>query len=537
MVVQIFSSQALIIHAVKILCALVWLASCASTNRNLELEYKNFISENRHREALQLIKGKQATLYTREEDDLLRALEIGSIHFKLGEYFQALQSFDKAYEIHKKLFTVRLAQKLEAAVTNDQNDHYYGSAFEGSTIRFQQSLLHYLLWQEGKYEAHQLDLYQDKNWTTQNIPEKILSDSERRSHLQSSRSILIEWDSYLTELKNKNPGKVEFKEDLMHKFWGAMVHQTIGLSQDLQTAKSLYVSTENVMLKYYNAYVQFNEKFQQYKNEYEKLHLKSPKDVLSFVESTRSANLIKKFAEDNLAILKDKKISNVSFLIEDGMISPVKVEKIDIPIPITVAPAGAYISNGEFQNFSVRLYGIGVTPKIYFEMPSIPLIPPTRNLQYEIFQVPQASNPDQMTALPIQKGDLPLINPMSEFQKQKMLDDRDALKTRIGARLIAKHLAAIASSYALYKLQEKSLGPSMAMLLAMSAYQVATLGIAESEKADVRMWTSLPNAYYFMNGYVPPGNYRFHILEDGKILQKKDFIINKDHQFELIRVP
>lgn len=85
-------------------------------------------------EARQLAEKKD--FYADEPSLLARYLEIGALHYLNGEYYQALQNFDKAQELSKKLYTKSISKSVAAQIAGDGLAPYTGEKYELSLLRF-----------------------------------------------------------------------------------------------------------------------------------------------------------------------------------------------------------------------------------------------------------------------------------------------------------------------------------------------------------------------------------------------------------------
>src|SRR5690606_2673265 len=127
--------------------------SCASHKKNYK-ELKNFTEKEDYARAIELIKSDE--FYPEERSRLLKYLELGTIFYLKGDYYQAFQNFDLASDLSDKLFTVSVSKKITSTVLSDNLDNYYGEKYERSLIRFYQALVHYKLYQTGSYEAYEI---------------------------------------------------------------------------------------------------------------------------------------------------------------------------------------------------------------------------------------------------------------------------------------------------------------------------------------------------------------------------------------------
>ena len=187
------------------------LTSCSTMQ---EREFRAKIAENvknkNYDEALKLAKDED--FYKSEKSKLLKKLEIGTIYYLDGKYYQALKSFEQAKKISDDLYTISVSKKI-SSIWDENMDNYYGEKYERSLIRFYLSLINYNLYKQGYYEEY-LD---NKNIK---VEKKVLTDNERNFHLNYARSSIIEWDSLLKSYQGETSGEPVYKNDMIAKVWG-----------------------------------------------------------------------------------------------------------------------------------------------------------------------------------------------------------------------------------------------------------------------------------------------------------------------------
>lgn len=114
--------------------------------------------------------------------------------------------------------------------------------------------------------------------------------------------------------------------------------------------------------------------------------------------------------------------------------------------------------------------------------------------------------------------DVPLINPMGDIAEEAVFESSAWTYTRTGFRLAAKHATAIAASFATYRaLGGGNRGQNNNDFLARNAavlqYIGAAKAIEESEKADTRFWSTLPNEIRLVDLDLNPGLYHLEIRQ------------------------
>lgn len=504
----------------------VLLSSCASTGRDETDKMLSLLKERKSNEAIEYAKSEK--FYNTEKDRLLKLLELGSLHFLNGDYFQALKNYDEAKDLSDKLFTISISKKLESSLSNDNSDNYYGEKFERSLLRFYQALTHINLYYQGKYESYKISKIDEttkKNVETI-IEEKILNDSEKRFHLQAARSVLIEWDSLLSSYKSTTGGVATFKEDLLAKLFGALIHELLGTSNDLSIAKNLYKSAKDVMLKYYNMYPIYNTKADSFRTEFQKLANMNKDDLAKLIEETESHKKLLTYIDVRLDALKGKNKQNVHLIIEDSLVQRKTVKAVSIPLPAGMVPAGIAQGDSNFAAFTAQLLLVGGSiverPKFYFELPELKLDTTVKN--YKI-RITNAKNEVVAESNPVIAGPISVIG---HYNLEENLAD---IQTKTGLRFLTKQIIAIGSAYALYQSQKKSLGESMAMLAATATYQIANKGIEVSERADLRSWTTAPRGIYLSSFNLKPGTYEAQVISGDAIISKISLIIDNTNSY------
>lgn len=445
------------------------------------------------------------------------------MHYYNGNFFQALKTFDEAKDLSDKLFTVSISKKVTAAVSNDNQDNYYGEKYERSLIRLYQVFSHFALSEADKYEAYSYEEMGAENKPViKTVPEKKLEDKDRRFHLIAARSVLLEWNSILDSYKAESGGKPAYKDDLMAKVFGAFIHERLGSSNDLQIAKNLYIEAKKILFKNFSIYKTYNEKNKDFIDSYSKLHLMNENDVKAkFVKQSHYYSVLDKYLDDRIKTLSGPTKHNVFFVISHGFVASKEVKKFDFPLPVANLPAGV-TDKGGFVGFSGKVLSAAANsvPKIYFELPTIPY----KEERAKLFTVVKDAS-----GKVISKEETALIDPLSEIAFQTLDDKSISDMAKVGARVAGKHLAALGVAYLLYNKQKGSMGDFGAMLLASGSYTAANKGIEMSEKADLRFWATLPSDYRLTSLALKPGTYTVEVItlnnNKEEVVSSKEFSV------------
>ncbi len=495
------------IQAVGKILLLLLVLGCSSLDRKNAEKLRSFVQQRNWPAALELTHDKK--FYKKERSRLLLWLERGFAHHLNRNHYQAIQYLSKAKELHEKLFTKSLSKKALTYIANESADIYYGEPHEISMMYFFLAYNYYMLYQKGIIEEHRpAQLMID----TKKLPinSQKLNEEEKRQKLFSARAIIIAWKNYLDCRQIETKGRPVYKEDLLANVFGAMIHEEIGSSGDRQIARSLYKQAQTLLFRYYNTYASFNNKYTDFIDKFDQLHKwKKNKIEDELVRPTSFANLLDKFLQVRLKSKSNDK--QVAFIINHRLIAPKEPQKFDFPIPVGEIAFFSKIQDGMSPIEFVAFLTSGAKdakPSISFELPRIPRMPVKYNdAKLSIYKLPEKK-------LVHETPPLILLNPLGEIASMALENKMTALKIKKGTRLVTKHLAALAGIFATYKLAQKSdgLAAQLALPAAIASYMSVSRAIAESEKADLRYWSTIPNSIALSVGQLPPGKYQVNVL-------------------------
>jgi hypothetical protein len=489
--------------------------SCGSSGKKEAARFR------RNLEASQLDQAKSmladGIYYPGKNSELLRLVEYGTILHLEGNYYQSLLVFDKASELSNKLFTVSLSKKAGTFVLSEKVDNYYGEKYERSAIRFYQALNHLILAKTGFYEQYSAPVWpirpkgnpetegdvkvkEEKTVNKTNkkkvklkaaafktIPAKKLSNKKKLRHLRAARASIVAWDSLLDSYQAISGGKDLYKEDMTAKVFGAWVHRSQKTRGDTNIAKGLYKEGQKLLFRNYNTYQTYNSKHKKFRDDFKKLpKMGRAKVEKEYVSASLFSDQLKNLLKEEERTLKSKKKSNSFFLINEGFIASKTAKKYSFPIGFNTLPLGVGVgSKGDFISFVRKVLAISSVggPAISFELPYI-----------ESFDFPKTSQliiKDKAGKL-VAKKDLAILNPMSDLAREALDQKNGWLKTKVGTRLVAKHLVALGTAYVAYRAAKKKQGELLAMLGATAMYALSNRAINSGETADLRFWSSLP---------------------------------------------
>ncbi len=486
---------------ILILLSAIVLTSCSSGGINDRNELRNFYLTGSYDAGLQYIE--KSKYYQDKNERLLKLMEEGMLFHAKGDFEKSSLLLNDARTLSAELFTTSVSKKLEKTLFNDNFDIFYGEIYERSMINFYLSLNAILQYQK----------------------------SGNRADLFKARAEVLGWDSFLNSIKEDRLGKSIYKNDLLLKIYGAKIHEMVGTREDKQIALQLYKDALDVILKNYNTYPSFNLHFQDFKKDFEKLSSLNLNEMKKkYVAETDHQKAIQDFLAQNISRLtkNSKKVgkedkTQVTLILEKGMISQKIAEKSFygleflskdpilslyaaqilglLPSPNSFNPGGAFLGIA-VANTTLKSVGVG------FELPKIVNNQPIQKYKLTVL--------DKDNKVVLSK-DIPLINPMGEIAEEAVFESSAWTYGRVGFRLAAKHATAIAASFATYK----ALGGGrngennfLAKNAALIQYIGAAKLIEESEKADTRFWSTLPNEIRLVDIELNPGIYHLEMSSE-----------------------
>lgn len=449
-------------------------------------------------EGLQYIE--KSKFYQDKNERLLALMEKGMLLHAKGEWEQSSLALDEARTLSAGLYTISISKKAEKAFLNDNFDVFYGEIYERSLLHFYLSLNAILNYQK----------------------------SNKRDDLFKARAEVLAWDSFLNSIKEERLGQSIYKNDLLSKLYGAKIHEIIGTREDRQIALQLYKDARDVLFKNYNTYPSFNLNYKEFKKDYAKLAtLALPEVKKKYISESEHQKLLQNYIDQNISRLtrpaqkgsKDLKTS-VTLIFEKGIIADKVADKsfysLDflakepvvalfvadvlglMPAPNSYNPGGAFLGIG-VASLALNSVGVG------FELPKILNAYPPKK-QTLIVRDREGKE--------VKSLDMPLINPLSDIAEEAIFEGSAWTYSRVGFRLAAKHAAAITASFATYKALgggNKGENNFLAKNAALLQYVGASKAIEESEKADTRNWSTLPNEIRLVDLDLLPGNYNLEI--------------------------
>ena len=465
--------------------------------------------------------------YTSDENETLKLMEQGLVHYLNREYYQALKAFEKTAELFEQEYTISISKALLSFFSGIK---FQADSYELALLYFYQSLSHYHLSRQGYYES-----FQGLKGT---VPQKNLTDSERKRHLEAARALLIQWNDFQEKQENKDKGEKYYARDMLAKSWGGYVHSELGTSSDLQSARILYKGMTPLLNASYKIYPSFDDEAKKNFQEY----------------ALKKTNLF------SLPSFKRKKQEdNVELIVKAGLISPKEAESFSVPLKI--------------EKTFLKLYKEFVDKQgmIHFEIPTVKKPEKAPSLLLKIYEfLPDTGqvtsgqkNPssliDNKASSPVIKNENPeagkdtaqdtgvalnkepdksialnkgtlvtqkpfvLIEPVSEIAYQEYQNIRPRLIENAVAQITLKYSLAIAAAMATYQ----SMPPEKKELAYLQLAMTIKL-LNYTQYADTRFWSSIP-AYIFQQSIqLKKGKYILEIEnKEGRILYSDIFDITE----------
>jgi hypothetical protein len=418
------------------------------------LSKKDYVS------ALKIVNDKN--FYPEERLDLLRKLEQGTVNYLAGNYKIALKYFDEAEKIDRDSFTVSISSKIKGGV-DDNLDDYKSEKYESSMIRFYKSLINYKLYRS-------------------------IEGEEKIQYLRSARSNIIEWDSLTKNYREETAGKPVYKQDLLLKLWGSFIFEE---NDDHQRAMTSYSSAKDFLLKNYNIYPSFNKKSEEFKKNFDKLHLMPLNEIKNkLVSNTNYSDELGTFLDQKS---NDKVIDNLFILYKEGIIAQKTTKTVKIPIALSL-----FANNSrDFYDFIRSLYIFSDNDGIFveIELPEIAQKHLNDKIIAKIFD---------MDGKEINNFSLFLVEPLSAIAYEDFNYEKTKIYAKLTAAAIAKYTTAIMASYALYKTADQN---PLASFASTASFLASSKLIKESSMADIRQWSTLPDNIRIGSIKLPKGEY------------------------------
>ncbi len=511
-------------HRIFLVSILLVLGACASKMKDQMRAYREAYASGDYAAAAELLN--KSVLKKDKKSILLWHLEQGTLLLSQGNESGSIKEFITAVELIDQLYTKKLSVKAATLLINDASDVFYGASYE-------RSYAHYFL--SKAYYARYLK-------------------TKEKLDLQGARGTILAWDSYFQELQRSADIKTIYQTDLMLKVFGGQIHEVSDIRNDKQISPQLYKDALNILESMGGAFSVFNSKSLEYIKEYEGalsegkkpaakayekttafsqfrdfLHYK----ILSLTQEIRGNELVSlqkslKPSADVLKKLNQK--SNVVIMLEEGLI-PQKVGKpfnfglrgavdsVDSPgAKAFIASVGSEVLTAFAMNkLGMAPSATGGNGDFIFGYHATKLAVQEAAISFELPMIESSSKlKDYVLTVMDEKGNviktetLAIITENGDIARVVLEEDVVSRYVKTGTRLAVKHLLAIVASMQVYNNLKKN-GELIAKTAAMATYVASSKGIAAFEKADIRHWTTLPQAFRMSEFHLPTGKYKVGI--------------------------
>ena len=445
--------------------------------------------------------------YQKVQNRLLYYLEKGTILFEQKKHTLSALSFQKAKEILEGLYTKSLSKKAMTLLTNDNADIYYGENYEKSLLHFYQAV---------------------------NFASLYKQEPQNQHYLMKARAEIVSWNTLLENLQYTYRDQNTFKNDLMAKLFGAIVHEEVSTASDRQISLQLYKDAYNLLEKSYVHYESFSSntgraevlksyiraqilRLTKIIRPYELDKIKKDFSITQNMDIPKKHNLTillkrsfisKKMAEKQHFSLghainsKDSSTGTKFFAgISSLVLTSFAANKLGLlPPPQSWTPLGGYLGYSLANSF---VKGVSID----FELPVLKAVPE----KFDPFLILKTKDGKEFLRHPLVLG-----IPLDDMAEESILQKSSRLYVKTGIRLALKHLTAIAASYGTYSLMKgkNEENDFFARNAALIQYMAASKAIDASEKADIRQWRTLPKSFWILDTFVPEGEYHLFLLDE-----------------------
>jgi hypothetical protein len=460
-------------------------------------------------------------LEKKEKYHLLQMMEEIRLYYAEKNWAQASQRAQQALDLMERQYTKSITKEGSKWFLNDSSGEFFGAVYERSWVYY------HLCFSE--LNRHR--------------------ETGKREHLFAARAALLGWDSFFQNWSRQSQGKTRYPHDLVAKVTAALVHETIDQREDLQIALQLYKDAFKLLEQLSPQLSYFSSSPEAFKRTQRWLQIKMASLTLQ-VRAYEKNELTKQFqiSPEVWKIAQESLTKNVTFVIEQGVVAAKVAKMIDLGLKglakmapdqgssQVIAQVGAEV----LAYFAYNTLGLaGAGGSLGAHMVSYDLLKVAAHEAAISFEVPviEPQSPPQSYLLrltPLQNK----TNAKSKILKLvTLLDVRDIADLsvqeeaelrvlRTGIRVGMKHFAAIAAAYGIYESMKKN-NELLGKMSAIATYVAATKGIALTERADTRSWSTLPQSLQLGETALAPGEYKVE-------LQKKTSAKGKSSESEEI---
>lgn len=515
---------------ILLLIAALGIVGCGSRDRDTFLAYREAFAQGEWAKAHELLA--KTGLQKEEKSRLLWLMEKGRLDYASGQLPSAIKTFTEGVELLDQQYTKSISREASKWIVNDGSGEFFGAPFERSWLHYHLALAHWRLYQEGSLPADQA-----------------------RLHLFSARAAILAWDTFFQEWQRGTGGKSLYRHDLAAKTVAAEVHEATGLRADLQISLQLYKDAWRLLDTLGPLYPAYNGQAVDYLDDLGKALAEEgtftpPKKhrqettlseqtrrflrekILRLTLSLRPGEIteVQKqfgFSAQDVAEAKRLQTSNVTFLLEEGVIPQKTAKEVNLGIKGAASMAKdqktqekiASVGAEAVGTFAVGVLGLGVgaggSAGHYFMASKLTTFAASEAaIAFEVPTIPAGKRPESLWLVVQGEGGKEvlvrpwnLVSPLEDVARQSLDEEATQRIIRTGVRVVMKHVLAIVAAYGVYQRLHKGQGDFLAKMAAVGTYVAATKGIAYSERADTRAWVSLPRALRLTDASLPPGSY------------------------------
>ena len=542
---------------------LVFLVSCSGSGTKERHALRELVKVGNYQEAVDFLDSIDQ--YQDQNSKILYFMERGLLEFRMGFYENAARVFEKAIELNESLSYVSIKDGATSTLVNETKRKYRGEIFERGMLHFYKAYSYLMLSHSGK-------TFSSREGEKKEI---LLSPSDKRNFLIKARSEVVAWNSYLEKVRQNRLGKSIFKYDLLQHIFGGFIHEQMKTSGDRQIALLLYKKALDVLYKNYNVYGIYNSRFKRFIKDFSKLSnlsktvvekkyivetkfQKSLKDFLIFkILSLSKASGRSTFKK---AVSTYRPTKNILSLVNKTVRSNVIVTHFDSII-------GEKIPKTEYYSLERALGGnssdkdkravarFGASAITLFAGAKLGLLPPPSHyspvgaemgvrlglaasrgvaISFQVPKIRKIKKPNENKSLLITNTEngkvkrlpFPVVAPLTDIAEQAVRENAIDRVIRQGTRLAWKHITAIVTCMATYDSMKKNSSPFVAKQAALFQYMALVEVIKETEKADTRFWSTLPNLIRMSHLELPKGHYTLSV--EGSGFSKNFSIKNKN---------
>lgn len=508
------------------------LLSCASIKHREEQKIlKNLFSQGKLDQALEYLD--KTSFKEEEKNKVLFSMEKGLLLFEEGKYLESIEWLQKAQSFLDEHIK-SLSKEFLAIFTSEYSKEFLGEHLERGLLNYYLSLAYLKLSQSVDLEL-----------------------SSRRQYLFSARAQILAWDQFFKSLSRESKDLL-FPTDFLVKVYGAMVHESIGGTGEQEIAYHLYQDAIEafdhfaLLLPSYNS----NYKECQLEKRDQKKCIANKTVLLQNTQKFLGEQILRLSAKirpsklsfwkkkfNDLQVSKEEDLS--SFVFNIGLIPEKKPYPFRIPLFIG-SHFGPFNYHSQYSDLSLRsfsgsilglgspyrypgygeyvlshhyLHYNGAGAQVGFDLPVV--VKNDRKI------LPDKALIYSFGGEKVQEMSLNLISPLGDLFRLNNDERVEKIAPKLAARFVAKHIAAIASAYSVYKSMSAGHRNSnhhnisnvfWAKTVAYTTYIAAVRLFEHLQQADTRYWSLLPQDVYAQKIKLEPGSYTVKLKwSNGKI--------------------